>query len=213
MPVIKVFDFANAVKDYIRDALKYTRWNVQTILVFYSTRVKTTKFGYKVVPLEVGVIAYDTETRSAKNCRIKFAELCEIFCNDHYSVPYISVSDNNKHTREIFDEGTTYLSINCRNVETYNGTNYYPHNTVQVKAFRFERLKESVSAAIQERASLYHNITKKQYKDALDDLLNDNDEMQPEDYDYSDNISVSCTVGGFKDWNDSFKINCVIFFL
>jgi hypothetical protein len=24
--------------------------------------------------------------------------------------------------------------------------------------------------------------------------------MQPEDYDYSDSVSISCDIGGYKDW-------------
>ena len=56
MPAIKVFDFAEKIKEYVRIKLSHTNWIVDSILVFYSTRSKQTKFGYKVVPLYVGVI-------------------------------------------------------------------------------------------------------------------------------------------------------------
>ena len=199
MPTIRVFDFANAVKDYVRNVLKRTSWSVQTILAVYSTRVKSTQFGYKVIPLEAGVIAYDSESKSPKNCRIKFDAICEMFGCGSHSFPYLYVSDNPKHTRNIYEGAFTYLSIDCRKEESFNGNKFYKHNTVQTNSSRFEQLNEDVLATIKERLEAYNRMSKKQYVHALNELLYDNfDEMQPEDYDYDDNISISCDVGGYK---------------
>ena len=200
MPSIRVFDFANMVKDYIRDVLKHPSWFVHTILAIYSTRVKDIKYGYKVVPLEAGVIAYDSEAKSIKNCRIKFEALCDMFSTGSHSFPYILVRNTEKNTRKIFDEGFTYLSIDCRKENIYEGTRYYNHYTNQTNSNRIEQLNESILSIINERLNSYNKMTKKQFNESLNELLYDDDEpMQPEDYDYSDSVSISCDIGGYKD--------------
>ena len=114
MPAIKVFEFAQRIKDYVRIGLNHTNWIVDSILVFYSTRSKQTKFGYKVVPLYVGVIAYDTAENRTTNCRIQFDDLCTIVApSTGHSIPYISVSTGAKDNRAIFETGITYLKIDC----------------------------------------------------------------------------------------------------
>ena len=40
-------------------------------------------------------------------------------------------------------------------------------------------------------------LIKKQYNELLND--DDDEPTQPEDYDYSDSVSISCDIGGYKD--------------
>ena len=120
MPAIKVFDFAQRIKDYVRIGLSHTNWIVDSILVFYSTRSKQTKFGYKVVPLYVGVVAYDTAENRTTNCRIQFDDLCTIVApSTGHSIPYISVSTGAKDNRTIFDRGNLYFDTTYFKIHTF----------------------------------------------------------------------------------------------
>lgn len=185
MPAIKVFDFAQKVKEYVHDILQHTSWKVITVVVVYSTRVKQTKFGYKVIPLEVGVIATDTganrqgapipKAKEPIKCRIKFSEICNMFGCDSYSFPYISVSNNKDNTRTIFDEGFTYLSIDCSKENNYKGYPCYSHKTASINNERLAKLNKDVLETINERLNELHEMTRKQYEDSLNELLNEED--------------------------------------
>ena len=175
MPVIKVFDFAQKVKEYVHNVLKHTSWKVITVVVVYSTRVKQTKFGYKVIPLEVGVIASVPKAKEPMKCRIKFSEICNMFGCDSYSFPYISVSNNKDNARNIFDEGFTYLSIDCSKENSYQGYPYYRHKTVSINNERLTKLNKDVLETINERLNELHEMTRKQYEDSLNELLNEED--------------------------------------
>ena len=173
MPAIKVFDFAQKVKEYVHDVLQHTSWKVITVVVVYSTRVKQTKFGYKVIPLEVGVIASIPKAKEPMKCRIKFSEICNMFGCDSYSFPYISVSNNKDNTRTIFDEGFTYLSIDCSKENNYKGYPCYSHKTASINNERLAKLNKDVLETINERLNELHEMTRKQYEDSLNELLND----------------------------------------
>ena len=175
MPAIKVFDFAQKVKEYVHDVLQHTSWKVITVVVVYSTRVKQTKFGYKVIPLEVGVIASIPKAKEPMKCRIKFSELCNMFGCDSYSFPYISVSNNKDKTRNIFDEGFTYLSIDCSKENNYKGYPCYSHKTASINNERLAKLNKDVLETINERLNELHEMTRKQYEDSLNELLNEED--------------------------------------
>ena len=158
MPAIKVFEFAQRIKDYVRIGLNHTNWIVDSILVFYSTRSKQTKFGYKVVPLYVGVVAYDTAENRTTNCRIQFDDLCTIVApSTGHSIPYISVSTGAKDNRAIFDTGITYLKIDCTKTGTYNGYPCIKHFTVRAdNKPHFDKLNETVIGKIKERLEIYN---------------------------------------------------------
>ena len=175
MPAIKVFDFAQKVKEYVHDVLQHTSWKVITVVVVYSTRVKQTKFGYKVIPLEVGVIASIPKAKEPMKCRIKFSDLCNMFGCDSYSFPYISVSNNKDNTRNIFDEGFTYLSIDCSKENNYKGYPCYSHKTASINNERLAKLNKDVLETINERLNELHEMTRKQYEDSLNELLNESD--------------------------------------
>ena len=175
MPAIKVFDFAQKVKEYVHDVLQHTSWKVITVVVVYSTRVKQTKFGYKVIPLEVGVIASIPKAKEPMKCRIKFSEICNMFGCDSYSFPYISVSNNKDKTRNIFDEGFTYLSIDCSKENNYKGYPCYSHKTASINNERLAKLNKDVLETINERLNELHEMTRKQYEDSLNELLNESD--------------------------------------
>ena len=175
MPAIKVFDFAQKVKEYVHDVLQHTSWKVITVVVVYSTRVKQTKFGYKVIPLEVGVIASIPKAKEPMKCRIKFSEICNMFGCDSYSFPYISVSNNKDNTRTIFDEGFTYLSIDCSKENNYKGYPCYSHKTASINNERLAKLNKDVLETINERLNELHEMTRKQYEDSLNELLNEED--------------------------------------
>ena len=175
MQAIKVFDFAQKVKEYVHDVLQHTSWKVITVVVVYSTRVKQTKFGYKVIPLEVGVIASIPKAKEPMKCRIKFSELCNMFGCDSYSFPYISVSNNKDNTRNIFDEGFTYLSIDCSKENNYKGYPCYSHKTASINNERLTKLNKDVLETINDRLNELHEMTRKQYEDSLNELLNEED--------------------------------------
>ena len=175
MPVTRVFDFAQKVKEYVHDVLQHTSWKVITVVVVYSTRVKQTKFGYKVIPLEVGVIASIPKAKEPMKCRIKFSEICNMFGCDSYSFPYISVSNNKDNTRNIFDEGFTYLSIDCSKENNYKGYPCYSHKTASINNERLTKLNKDVLETINDRLNELHEMTRKQYEDSLNELLNEED--------------------------------------
>ena len=175
MTVTRVFDFAQKVKEYVHDVLQHTSWKVITVVVIYSTRVKQTKFGYKVIPLEVGVIASIPKAKEPMKCRIKFSEICNMFGCDSYSFPYISVSNNKDDTRNIFDEGFTYLSIDCSKENNYKGYPCYSHKTASINNERLTKLNKDVLETINERLNELHEMSRKQYEDSLNELLNEED--------------------------------------
>ena len=51
MPAISVYEFAQKVKQYVAINHGQPKWIIHKIIAVYSTRSKSTKFGYKVVPL------------------------------------------------------------------------------------------------------------------------------------------------------------------
>ena len=176
MPAIKVFEFAQKIKDYVRIGLNHTTWIVDSILVFYSTRSKQTKFGYKVVPLYVGVIAYDTAENRTTNCRINFDDLCTIVApSTGHSIPYISVYTGANNNREIFDTGITYLKIDCTKTGTYKGHPCVNHSTVRVdNKPHFDKLNETVIGKIKERLEIYNTDRMHEmelhFKELIDDV-------------------------------------------
>ena len=205
MPALKVYDFTQRIKQYVRDT--HDDWFVIKILVVYSTRSKPTKYGYKVTPLYVGVIAKDRSNDHATNCRIQFDELCKIFYPLSYTsiVPYINVSTGAKEHRNIFDTGVTCLHIECTKTGTYNDRPYVKHHTERVdnKPF-FDKLNDSVLSTIKERLAEQHNADMKQMETQYHELLDfpDDDyceEDHPDNYDYNDCMSITTTVGGYKD--------------
>ena len=178
MPAIKVFDFTQKIKDYVRNVLNHKDWYINSILVFYSTRSKATKFGYKVTPFYVGVTAKDLTNNCGTNCRIQFDEICKII--DPISccsiVPYISVSTSNKNDRSIFDTGVTYLKIDCTKTGIYNGSPWVKHSTVRVdNKPHFDKLNASVLENIKERLANNHNADMKEMETQFRELLEDDE--------------------------------------
>ena len=175
MPALKVFEFAQRIKDYVRINLNHSNWIVNSILVFYSTRSKQTQFGYKVVPLYVGVIAYDTKENCATNCRIQFDDLCTIVSpSTGHSIPYISVSTSDKKDRSIFDTGVTYLKIDCTKTGEYNGHPWIKHSTVRADSKpHFDKLNATVIEKIKERLEVYNTDRmakmEVQFRELIDD--------------------------------------------
>ena len=205
MPILGVYDFTQKIKQYVRDT--HVDWFVTKILVVYSTRSKSTDVGYNVTPLYVGVIAYDNKEKRVTNCRIQFDELCKIIdpIGPTTIVPYISVWTKDKKNRNIFDTGVTCLHIECAKTGTYNDRPYVKHHTERVdnKPF-FDKLNDSVLNTIKERLAEQHKADMKQMETQYRELLDfpDDDygeEDHPDNYDYNENISITTTVGGYKD--------------
>ena len=175
MPVINVFDFAERIKQYVHDDLGHKNWFVNNILVFYSTRSKQTRYGYKVAPLYVGVIARDTTVGRVLNCRIHFDELCTIVSpNTGNSIPYLNVSTSAKEHRAIFETGVTYLDIECTKIGKYNDRPYVKHHTIRADSKpHFDKLNATVIEKIKERLEIYNtsNMTEMQaqYNELIDD--------------------------------------------
>lgn len=179
MPAIKVFEFAQKIKDYVHNALNHKDWYINSILVFYSTRSKATKYGYKVTPFYVGVTAKDLTNNCGTNCRIQFDELCKILdpISSGSIVPYISVSTGAKEHRAIFDTGVTYLKIECLKTGTYNDHPYVKHHTERVdNKPQFDKLNASVLEKIKERLANNHNADMKQMEMQFRELIDFDDE-------------------------------------
>ena len=205
MPAVSVFEFAQKVKQYVAVDLDHSDWFITNLRVVYSTRVKPNKFGYMVVPLCVCVLGRDADKRIVK-CRIEFDELCKIvggYAGGSH-LPYLKVSTS-ADDRDIFDTGVTSLDIACTKTGNYNGYPTIKHKTIRMDSTdKMNALNAKVINKIQKR--LEENNTdhmrkmELQFRELLeidDDEVGD--ESQPEDYDYSDNVSVSCDVGGYKD--------------
>ena len=167
MPAIKVFDFVQRVKEFIHDKLSHNTWIVKRIVLPYSKRFKNTLYGYKVVPLEVLVIAYDKATKDNTKYRMSFDALCELISRDEHSLPYINVNQTKDNSRKIYEDGFTVLDIDCSRIEDYNGSKYYKHNTVNLNLNRFAKLNEEVLKIINERISIY----KKCRKEKMDEMM------------------------------------------
>ena len=205
MPAVRVYEFARKVKQYVAVDLDHSDWFITNLRVVYSTRSKPTKFGYKVVPLCVCVLGRDANRRNVK-CRIEFDELCKIVGGyvGGSHLPYLEVSTSTKD-RGIFDTGVTSLDIACTQTGNYKGYPTIKHHTIRMDSTdKLNALNETVINKIKER--LEENNTDRmrtmelQFRELLeidDDEVGD--DSQPEDYDYSDNVSVSCDVGGYRD--------------
>ena len=158
MPAISVYEFAQKAKQYIAINLNHPKWIIHKIIVVYSTRSKSTKFGYKVIPLYAGAIATD-ENGNATHCRINFDDLCILVggYSDGSHLPYISVSTGAKEHRAIFDSGITCLDIECFKPEKYNGRPYYNHHTKNIEATdKLNKLNETIISKIKERLAEYN---------------------------------------------------------
>ena len=205
MPAISVYEFAQRISQYVSDNLNHKEWHIDKIIAVYSTRSKETKFGYKVVPLFAGAIATD-EHGKATHCRINFDDLCTIVGD--YSggshLPYISVSTGAKEHRTIFSDGVTCLHIECNKKGTYNGHPYVKHHTEQLKSTdKLNALNGKVIEKIKKRLEANNTDRMRKMELQFNEILELSDdcgeESEPEDYDYSDNVSVSCDIGGYKD--------------
>ena len=178
MPAVNVFDFTEKIKDYVRSSLNHNDWFINSILVVYSTRSKATKYGYKVTPLYVGVIAKDMTNNRATNCRIQFDELCKILDPISYGsiVPYINVSTGAKEHRAIFDTGVTCLKIECLKTGTFNDRPYVKHHTERLdnKPF-FDKLNASVLDNIKERLANNNNADMKQMEMQFRAIIDDDE--------------------------------------
>lgn len=206
MPAVSVFEFAQKVKQYVAVDLDHSDWFITNLRVVYSTRSKPTKFGYKVVPLCVCVLGRDAGNLIV-SCRINFDELCKIVggYTGGSHLPYVSVSTSAKEHRAIFDTGVTTLDIVCTKTGNYKGYPTIKHYTIRMDSTdTMNALNAKVIDKIKKR--LEENNTERmrkmelQFRELLE--INDDevgDDSQPEDYDYSDNVSVSCDVGGYKD--------------
>ncbi len=177
MPAIKVYELTQMIKEFVLK--EHPNWFIDSILVVYSTRSKATKFGYKVTPLYIGVIAKDRKENRAVNCRIQFDALCELMAPIGWGhiVPYISVSTSAKENRAIFDTGVTYLKIECNKTGSYNGRSYVKHHTERAdnKPF-FDKLNETVLQTIKERLETNHNADMKDMETQFKELLEDSNE-------------------------------------
>ena len=98
-----------------------------------------------------------------------------MFGCDSYSFPYISVSNNKDNARNIFDEGFTYLSIDCSKENNYKGYPCYSHKTASINNERLTKLNKDVLETINERLNELHEMSRKQYEDSLNELLNEED--------------------------------------
>ena len=197
MPAISVFNLAQRIKEHV--CKEHESWIIDTILVFYSTRSKPTKFGYKVAPLYIGVIAKDIKENRATNCRIQFDELCKIITTLGWKniIPYISVSTGTKEHRAIFDTGVTYLKIECHKTGSFNGHPYIRHHTERLdNKPHFDRLNETVLQNIKDRLESNHNADMKDLQTQFNDLISFDDcEADINSMDYGlDNVE-----GGYRD--------------
>ena len=169
----RVFDFVNTIKDYVRNELSHESWIVKRILIPLSKKYRITPYGYKVVPLEVNIIAYDKDSKQDTKCRIQYEQICELFSNGEHAIPYLSVNQSKKDTRKIYPEGTTILDIQCAKVQSFNGAKYYEHKTYQDNIERLVTLNDNIMDKINERIEIYKQSCKEDMDAMTHQLLED----------------------------------------
>ena len=182
MPSISVFDLVNTLKDYIHNERSLNSWTpsstslvqnwlIKQIIIPFSKRVKSTKYGYKVVPLEVNIRAYDKSAKTDTKLRLSFESVCEILNNDPHSIPYIKVNQTKKDSRKIYEDSFTVLDIDCSRIQSFNGTKYYNHKTTPISAQRLTDLNDSVLKVVDERISVYKQSQKQSAECTMQELL------------------------------------------
>ena len=182
MPAISVFDLVNTLKDYIHNERSLTSWYIKQIIIPFSKRVKSTKYGYKVVPLEVNIRAYDKSAKTDTKLRLSFESVCEILNNDPHSIPplptwgcggipYIKVNQTKKDSRKIYEDSFTILDIDCSRIQSFNNTQYYNHKTTPISAQRLTDLNDSVLKVVDERISVYKQSQKQSAESTMQELL------------------------------------------
>ena len=197
MPAIKVFAFVNQLKDYVH--AEHPDWRVTNVVIPYSNRHKENTYGYTVIPLEVRVGAMDSDNKLVK-CNISYDQIRDILKLTPSELPYIGVSNDKGNNRKIFDNGFTFLIVECQKVQSYKGFSFYKHYTRNIipKGDTLYNLDNEVCEKVTELISVQcknnkHRVISKQ----IEELLDDEEEYQT-DVD-AINYGTGKVEGGYKD--------------
>lgn len=196
MPAIKVFDFVNQLKEYVQK--EHPDWTVASVVIPFSNRRKDNEFGYDVIPLEVRVGAVNNDNQSVK-CTISYDRIRDIIKLTPHDLPYIRVSYGKGNNRKIFDEGFTFLAVECQKVQSFKGNRFYKHYTRNItpKGDTLYNLDNEVCEKVAELISTQHKNNRHRVISKQIETLFDDDERDA-DIDSMD-YGLGDVEGGYRD--------------